>query len=416
MGFKINHVAQKLKIAFLTSIYPAHAEKIYRDNPSLKDKSSDEQMEFIRWHALSSYVRWVELLESHQCKVIQFHHNLDNVESSWAKENNFSPVSKNKIIEIGLEKIKRFEPDILYCSAPFIYTRNSFIQNLLKILKKRPKLIAWYGANCGNEEIFNLFDLTLSNSNYLVSRIRQNGGKADVLQHSFDPIILQKIGKCPFKKNRIAFFGNLDSSSEDFRERTKFLHQIAKKSPKFDIFGEVHRPNFSERVKFYLLQKRSYLAKTCSYIISSPKLEYWSDMDNLPPSPWPLPKDFTNSVHSSLYGQEMLTKLNSYQISFNFHNKHTVNHACNMRIFEATGLGNCLLTDHKTDIQSIFEPDREIITYKSVDEAISKSNYLLENPKVAAEIGLAGQRKTLANYSSEKQIEVLHSFFRNSLN
>lgn len=373
-------------------------------------------MEYIRWHALSSYVRWVELLESHRCKVIQFHHNLDNVESSWAKENNFSPVSKNKMFEIGLEKIKRFKPDIIYCSAPLIYTRNSFIQNLLKILEKRPKLIAWYGANCGNEEIFNLFDLTLSNSNHLVSRIRQDGGKADVLQHSFDPIILGKIKKFPKKKNRVAFFGNLDNSTKDFEGRTKILHQIAKKIPWFDIYGEVHRPNFSERIKFYLLKKRSYLAKFCSYIVSSPKLECWSDIDNLPPSPWPLPKDFTNSVHSSLFGHEMLTKLNSYQISFNYHNKHTGDHACNMRIFEATGLGNCLLTDHKADIQLIFEPDREIITYKSLDEAVSKANYLIENPKVAAEIGFASQRKTLANYTSEKQIEVLHSFFENSIN
>ena len=52
----------QLKIAFLTSIYPAHAEKIYKENPSLKNKSSDEQMEFIRWDALSS-MRWFELLE-----------------------------------------------------------------------------------------------------------------------------------------------------------------------------------------------------------------------------------------------------------------------------------------------------------------------------------------------------------------
>ena len=52
-----------MKIAFLTSIYPAHAEKIYRENPSLKNKSSAEQGDFIRWHALSSYIRWNELLE-----------------------------------------------------------------------------------------------------------------------------------------------------------------------------------------------------------------------------------------------------------------------------------------------------------------------------------------------------------------
>ena len=142
-------------------------------------------MEFIRWHALSAYVRWIPLLEAKGCQVIEFHHNLDYVETAWAKENHFRPKSTNSINEIGIEKIKRFQPDIIFCSAPMIYSNNHFIDDLQNVLSKRPKLVAWYGANCGNEKIFDQFDLILSNSAHLVCNLRSQGISAEVLRHSF---------------------------------------------------------------------------------------------------------------------------------------------------------------------------------------------------------------------------------------
>ena len=46
-------------------------------------------MDFIRWHALSSYVRWFELLEDEGFELSGFNHNLPAVSFSWAKENRF---------------------------------------------------------------------------------------------------------------------------------------------------------------------------------------------------------------------------------------------------------------------------------------------------------------------------------------
>ena len=127
-----------MKIAFLTSIYPAHAEKIYKENPSLKNKSSDEQMEFIRWHAaLSTTVNRMSFLKDKGLSVCNFNIGLTHINSKWALENNFVPIKKNSIEEIGIEKIKRFKPDIIFCLSPLIYTKNYFINELLSELKKK---------------------------------------------------------------------------------------------------------------------------------------------------------------------------------------------------------------------------------------------------------------------------------------
>ena len=404
-----------MKIAFLTSIYPKHAEIIYQQNPSLHQKTSDEQMEFIRWHALSAYVRWIPLLEAKGCQVIEFHHNLENVETAWAKENHIQSETRYSIVEIGLEKVKRFKPEIIFCTSPAVYTNNHFIKQLLSVLKKRPKLVAWYGANCGNENVFKQFDLTLSNSNHLVENLKMQGMAAEVLQHSFDPIILDKVGKSIEKKKRVAFFGNLDNKSEDFRDRTELLYKITKDIPEFDVYGELYRPNLYESSKFYLLEKRTKLSSIISKISSNSKLQYWANADNLPPSPWTISREFVCSIKKPLFGHEMLAKLNSYQIAFNYHNKQTGDCSCNMRIFEATGLGCCLLTDYKSNIHTLFEEGKEVVTYKTNDEAIAKACYLLENPQISRKIGLAAQKKTLNKFNSVRQIDDLFNIFQKLL-
>ena len=136
-----------MRIAFLTSIYPTHAEKIYKENPLLKYKSSDEQIEFIRWHALSSYVRWFELLGQKGFATCAFNHNLPEVALAWAKENKFEPKSIDIIHEIGLEKIKQFKPDVIFSFAPLTYLKNNFLEELIGALYKRPKVKLRYKVN-----------------------------------------------------------------------------------------------------------------------------------------------------------------------------------------------------------------------------------------------------------------------------
>jgi spore maturation protein CgeB len=404
-----------LKIAFLSSIYPAHAEKIYRENPSLRNKTTNEQMEFILWHALSSYTRWNEYLGKQGFEVLYFVHNLSYVELKWADENQFCPKKENKIFQIGIEKIKRFNPDIIYCDCPLFYLHSNFLNELIYNLAKRPKLVAWYGANCGDEETFRFFDLTLSNSKHLVNELCKKEIHADFLQHSFEPAVLDKI-RIPAKRiNKLGFFGNLDTYTPDFEERNKLLLKISDIGNVLQVYGTLHKPKPLERIKYSAIKSRHNFSRIVKKIYPLKRIETWSQIENLPPNPWLLDKKFTQQVKPPLFGHMMLQTLSNYQLAFNYHNKHTGNYACNMRLFEATGIGCCLLTDQKSDIHSIFEPDSEIVTYSSPEEAISKAKCLIREPKLAREIAHAGQKRTLTHYTSEKQVDHLVYHLKNNL-
>ncbi len=396
-----------MRIAFLTSIYPAHAQKIYKENPTLKNQTSEQQIEYIRWHALSSYVRWFELLEEKGFETCSFNHNLPEVALAWSRENKFKPKSGHLIHEIGLEKIKRFKPDIIFSFAPLTYFKSDFLKEIISSLNERPKLFAWYGANCGDEEIFRFFDLTLSNSKHLINSLRKKDIKAFFLQHAFDPIILDKIKIPEERLNRVAFFGNLDINTNDFRERTRLLEQISDRSKLLDIYAALKTPSNREKLKYNLLKARQRVSSSLNQFVPNKRFEYWSDEQNLPPSPWVLGKEFCSRLKPPLYGQEMLQKLSSYRIALNYHNKHTGDFACNMRLFEATGLGCTLITDHKSDLHEYFENNQEVMTYKNKEELLTCVKDLKNDPNLAQSLAVKAQSKILMKFNTENQISNL---------
>ena len=101
----------------------------------------------------------------------------------------------------------------------------------------------------------------------------------------------------------------------------------------------------------------------------------------------------------------MFQKLSDSKISFNIHGDLAKNQAGNMRMYEVTGVGTCLLTDWKEVINDYFEPDYEIVTYKSKEEALKKVNYLLNNPKEREKIAINGQKRTLRDHTLKKRVE-----------
>ncbi len=86
-----------------------------------------------------------------------------------------------------------------------------------------------------------------------------------------------------------------------------------------------------------------------------------------------------------------------------------------MRLFEATGVGTCLLTSFRPNLPNLFEIDREIVTYSSPDECAEKARWLLENPEDRERIARAGQQRTLRDYTFEKRADLMDELIRRKL-
>ena len=107
------------------------------------------------------------------------------------------------------------------------------------------------------------------------------------------------------------------------------------------------------------------------------------------------------------WADDMYNLLANSQITINRHIDIAENFACNMRLYEATGMGACLITEHKSNISDIFEPDKEIVTFNSAMEAVAKVKELIDKPDLVRRIAEAGQARTIKEYSYSKRMEML---------
>lgn len=120
-------------------------------------------------------------------------------------------------------------------------------------------------------------------------------------------------------------------------------------------------------------------------------------------------------THPPVFGLAMYQTLYNSQITLNNPIDIVAQYASNMRLFEATGVGTCLLTDAQSNLQEIFEPDQEVVTYSNATEAVEKVNYLLENPEQRDKIAKAGQKRTLRDHTFAHRAESIDHLIRQKL-
>ena len=105
-----------------------------------------------------------------------------------------------------------------------------------------------------------------------------------------------------------------------------------------------------------------------------------------------------------LYGMAMFQALADAKVTLNVHIDVVGDRAVNMRLFEATGTGSCLLTDRKGDIGRLFEEGKEVVVFDGPEDCAEKARWLLDHETERAAIAAAGKARTLRDHNLEVEI------------
>jgi spore maturation protein CgeB len=111
----------------------------------------------------------------------------------------------------------------------------------------------------------------------------------------------------------------------------------------------------------------------------------------------------------------MFRQLRAGRVALNTHIDISTRSASNMRLFEATGVGACLLTDSKENLRELFEPDAEVVAYRDADECVEKVRYLLGHESLRRDIAAAGQRRTLRDHTFASRAALIDGVIREEL-
>ena len=125
--------------------------------------------------------------------------------------------------------------------------------------------------------------------------------------------------------------------------------------------------------------------------------------------PSQLPDAVRRLNQGSRWGMAMYRALRSGRIALNAEIDMGRGCAGNMRFFEATGVGSCLLTEHHDNVSRYFQPGQEIVTFKGGDDCLAQICDLLDHPEKIESIAKAGQRRCLAEHETGARMEALEA-------
>ena len=263
--------------------------------------------------------------------------------------------SNRVLANILTAQVKRFTPDVLLNLA-----MDWVGSGLLKKIKPYVRmLVGQIAAPLPQGEDFRCYDLIISSLPNLVDHFRKLGIPSELTRLAFEPTTVTRLnGGVP--RIAVSFVGSL---SRHHSRRIRWLEQLCQRAD----------------------------------------LQIWGPgVDSLPTT-----SPIRDHHRGTAWGLEMYRILQSSKVTLNQHIDVAGSYANNLRLFEATGVGTLLVTDWKENLHEMFEPDKEVVAYRTAEECASLVDYYLENEHEREAVAKAGQQRTLKNHTYENRAREL---------
>jgi spore maturation protein CgeB len=392
----------------VTNYYPQYLKKYYSINFDILSKNYEDQYHLITsdsFESASSYSKNLNKIEGVQA--FDIISNAEHLQDKWRKENKLPvDISKQDLI---LEQLKFYKPNVVWIDD-FSIIDNEWKKILLKNVPSVKLLIGHICApyNSGMAAKFKLFDIIFTCIPCFKNELEAMGINSYLLYHGFDSTILDTIYvNNKFQEVDFLFSGSLYTGSGFHNSRIEYIEKMLQSGIKMDLYCNL------ESFKKVLLKKVFYstinILKTVGlgFLIDViPVLRKNKSYGDVPIKFYS--QQLVKSSKPPVFGFEMYQLLSKAKITFNIHGEVAEKCAGNIRLFEATGIGSCLVTDMKDNILDLFIPDKEIVTYRTAEECIAKVKWLIDNPKEREKIALAGRQRTLKDHTIEKRAAALH--------
>jgi hypothetical protein len=283
-------------------------------------------------------------------------------------------------------------PAVIFLDNPTFLDRQAI--DLLRADPRPPLLVTHFCAALPAEAEANLalYDLVLCCSPHFVAVAEARRARAQLHYHAAPPAALElPLPALETRLRRACFIGSIVAGSRYHGRRLRLLRRICQAGVPIDIYS--HPP-------------RSRLLTTVGKIRGGDSL--------LMAALTALETTFTAGspvrrvLKPPVYGQAMFDTLQRHICAVNVHAGMAQGWAANMRLFEAAALGVCLISEDHPNLGDLFEPGREILTYRTGRELIARIHDCIERPEEACAIGERARQRALAAHCYAHRVEALH--------
>ncbi|HKR21820.1 MAG TPA: glycosyltransferase [Pyrinomonadaceae bacterium] len=340
--------------------------------------------------------------------------NFEYLQKLWAKENGVSYDNDNWLKDIATAQIKAFRPDVMFLDDLYV-TDAAFRQFLREVSPTPVKLIGWRAAPTEDYSVLRDLDLVLTCTSHFAKQMQDHGVNARVLLHGFEPAILKLIPPGTERTLDFTFMGSLILENGFHNQRFQLVKSLMEKT-NLEVWGRLSERNHGSRSK-QLASRVTFRANRLLRQIDAPdqliaKLNSFDERYQRGPLTRETLRKHPGRFHPPVIALDYFELLAKSRINLNNHIDCAAGYAGNIRLFEVTGVGACLMTDWMINVPEMFEDGVEVVTYKNADECVEKVNYLLDHPQELASIAAAGQRRTLRDHTYVNRAEQLNEIVK----
>ncbi len=340
--------------------------------------------------------------------------NFEYLQKLWAKENGVPYSNDNWLKDIATAQVKAFRPDVMFLDDLYV-TDGNFRQFLRDVSPTPVKMIGWRAAPTTDYSVLRDLDLVLTCTSHFAKQMLDHGVKARVLLHGFEPAILKLIPPNTERTFDFTFMGSLILEAGFHNQRFELVRSLVEQT-NLEVWGRLSERQRGSRSK-QLASRITYRANRLLRDLDASdqllaKIAEWDERYQRGPLAKETLRKHRGRFHPPVIALDYFELLAKSKINLNNHIDCAEGYAGNIRLFEVTGMGACLMTDWMINLPEMFEDDVEIVTYRNAGECAEKVNYLLEHPQELAAIAAAGQRRTLRDHTYVNRAEQLDEILK----
>lgn len=357
-----------LSILFIQTYYPEFLKTAYARTPALATMPFEQQRSEVlslEFGQSDAYSRGLRALGCTSEDVIC---NADAMQQQWAKEHGLEPSGNvhDQRRQIVAAQIDYARPDVV-----FAFEWHPLGDAFLADVKPKTKLVVGQVASpLHDNRTYGAYDLMISSFPPLADYFNKVGIKAEYMRLGVDGRVIGRLQALPYKYD-VTFVGGFAPSHI---ERINWLEKLLQTRP-VDVFGY--------------------------------------GVDSTPPA-----SPIRSHHRGEVWGRDMYKVLQQSRITLNRHarisirGKTDTSYANNLRLYEATGAGTCLFTEDHSNLEDMFDADREVVTYRGFEDCVEKLEYYLSHDDARETIAGAGRLRTLREHTFERRMEELLSILR----
>ncbi len=393
------------KLLIISSLYTEYLKQYYQKYLFVINSPFDRQYEHLlddTSEPVGSYVKMYNKFGVNARCIIE---NAEFLQKQWATENNIKTTDNKHLI---YEQIKSFNPEVLWIENINLVEKD-WINYLRSTIPSIRLVIANHCAPYNSRiiERFKNLDFIITCTPGLKDDFERNGLKSFHVYHGFNPEVLDKISNDNnFPLNDFVFSGSLLMGGGFHSKRIELIENFFKEDIDLKIYGNLEKKHKvrAKQTVYYAINILNKI-KMGGYVRDIPLLNKYEEYGATSISNYS--KKLIRATEPPVFGVDMFKLLKKARITLNNHGEVAGDYAGNMRLFEATGVGSCLITDNKRNMGELFVRDDEVVVYDSFEECIEKVKWLLNNENERIKIAKSGQDRTLKTHSVEERCKLL---------